>query len=210
MTTALGTYLGWEQPQHRGTCSRPSWQVDIRTEDGELRRRYGGDSHTCPNDSCDHSDNYPRTTVRIVCPSCQAALVVDGEAGRTSQGPAAATTHGYGVPPRRIAGLLLWPGEPFLSFGRLSTDEPHDFVVTRPGVKRVTKEDVVGQIAQGRGKRGAITWTATAVPSADGPYGYGPIRWARATDDAKPLRSVTGAAKWIAAQLAEQQTGGAE
>ncbi|MEV8245005.1 hypothetical protein AB0R01_14685 [Streptomyces rochei] len=210
MSKALDTYLGWEQPQHFGTCSRPSWQVDFRTEDGELRRRYGGDSHTCPNDSCDHGDTYPRITVRIVCPSCQAALVVAGEDGLTRQGLAAATTDGYGVPPRRIAGLLLWPGRPWLDFGRLSTDEPHDFVVTRPGVQRVTEVDVVGQITQGRGKRGAVVWAATAVPSADGPYGYDRIRWARATGDTKPPRTVAGAAKWVAAQLADQQSGGAE
>lgn len=204
MTTALETYLGWEELQHLAGCKRPAWQVDIRTDRAEFRDRLGGDAHACPNDACDHGDRYDRTTVRVVCRSCQAACVVRGEDASVSQGMTANTTHGYGQQPRNMAGLLLWPGEPWLSFGRLSTDEPYDFVVTRKGVTRVTEADVVGIINQGRGKRGAVTWNAGALPT---PGKYGRFNWG-ATNEDTPARTVAAAAKWIAARLAEQTGGG--
>ncbi|WP_171111281.1 MULTISPECIES: hypothetical protein [unclassified Streptomyces] len=199
MTTVQATYLGWEQPEHLAACKRPQWLVDFRTDEGEFRERYSGDAHKCPNDQCGHADRYSRTTVRIVCPSCQAAFVFRGE-GDFSSGMTANTTHGYGLPPRKVAGLLLWPGEPFLNFGRLSSDEPYDFLVTRPGVTRVTRADVVGAIMQSRGKLGGVTWTAATDPR-DSKYLRGRIDWARNSGGDKPLRSVTAAAKWIAAQL---------
>lgn len=204
MTSVLETYLGWEEPQHRATCKRPAWQVDIRTDHDELRDRLGGGAHSCGNDACGHGDRYSRTTVRIVCGSCQAALVVSAEDASTSQGKTATTTYGYGLPPRTVAGLLLWPGEPWLDVGRFRSDEPHDFVVTRKGVTRVTEADVVGVITQHRGKRGAVTWQAGALPT---PGKYARFNWG-ATNDDKPARTITAAAKWIAARLAEQQTGG--
>lgn len=213
VTTAIETYLGWEQPEHLAGCKRPMWAVDFRTDPEEFRYRYnGGDSqpHSCPNEDCGHGDRYPRTTVRIVCPSCQAAIVIRGEDAHTSRGMTANTTHGFGLPPRKVAGLLLWPGEPFLSFGRLSSDEPYDFVVTRLGVKRVTETDVVGQISQSRGKRNAVTWTAAALPAPNGRYGYGRIRWSQVSGEASPLRTVMGAARWVAARLAERATAGGD
>ena len=87
-------------------CKRPAWSVDIRTDDDEVRDRLGGEAHACPNDECQHGDRYPLTTVRIVCRSCQAALVVHGEDAHTSQGTTGHTTHGYGQQPRTMAGLL--------------------------------------------------------------------------------------------------------
>jgi len=203
VSSVLETYLGWDEPQHLAGCKRPAWSVDVRTDHDELRDRFGGEAHACRNDECQHGDRYPRTTVRIVCPSCQAALVVHGEDASTSQGVHA--THGYGRPPRTVAGLLLWPGEPWLYFGRLSTDEPYDFVVTRKGVTRVTEADVVGVITQGRTKRHAVIWNAGALPT---PGKYGRFNWG-ASNEEKPARTVAAAAKWIAAQL-EQQTGGGQ
>jgi hypothetical protein len=205
VTTVQGTYLGWEEPQHLAGCKRPQWSVDFRTDSDQFRYEYrGGDSrsHSCPNEDCGHSNQYPRTTVRVVCTSCQAALVVRGEDCGISQGMTRNTTHGYGLPPRRVAGLLLWPGEPFIDFGRLSTDEPYDLLVTRPGVKRVTRPDVVGVIMQTRGKRGAVTWSA-AVDPRDSKYLRGRIDWARRSGDDGALRTVTAAARWIGARLAE-------
>lgn len=204
MTSVLETYLGWEEPQHLAGCKRPAWSVDIRTDRDELRGRHGGEAHTCPNEACGHGDRYERTTVRIVCRSCPAALVIHGEDASTSQGAHAA--YGYGKPPRTVAGLLLWPGEPWLSFGRLNSDEPYDYVVTRKGVTRPAEADVVGIITQGRGKRRAVIWNAGALPT---PGTYARFNWG-ATNDDRPARTVAAAAKWIAAQLAEQQPGGAE
>lgn len=210
MTTVQSTYLGWEQPEHFEGCKRPVWNVDFRTDPEEFRKRHEGDAHACANDECQHGDRYPRTTVRVVCTSCQAAVVIVGEDCHTSRGRTANTTHGFGLPPRKLAGLLLWPGEPFLNFGRLSTDEPYDLLVTRPGVKRVVRADVVGVIMQTRGKRGAVTWSA-AVDPRDSKYLRGRIDWSRHSGDDATLRSVTAAARWIAARLAEHQPqGGAE
>lgn len=210
MTTVQATYLGWEQPEHLAGCKRPAWNVDFRTDPEEFRYRYaGGDSHphSCPNDECEHGDRYPRTTVRIVCTSCQVAVVIVGEECHTSRGMTANTTHGFGLPPRKVAGLLLWPGEPFLDFGRLSTDEPYDFLVTGPGVKRVTRANVVGVIMQTRGKRGGVTWSA-AVGPCDSKYLRGRIDWSRHSGDETTLRTVMAAARWVGARLAEEQAGG--
>lgn len=204
MTTVVETYLGWEEPRHMVGCKRPAWSVDIRTDNGEFRDRLGGEAHACSNDSCDHGDRYARTTVRIVCRSCQAAMVVRGEEVGTSQG--AHATDGYGRPPRTMAGLLLWPGEPWLSIGRLRSDEPYDYLVTRKGVTRVTEADVVGVITQTRSKRGAVIWQAGALPT---PARYSRFNWG-ATNDDKPARTVAAAAKWIAARLAEQHVGGGQ
>lgn len=212
MTSVIETYLGWDEPQHLAGCKRPSWSVDFRTDDNEFRERNGGGKHACPNESCDHGDRYPRTTVRVVCTSCQAALVIRGEEAHARWGITANSTYGYGLPPRRLAGLLLWPGEPWLKVDRLGNTDPYDFVVTRPGVKRPAEADVVGTITQGRGKRGAVIWTATALPDPNGKVGYGRIRWSCVSDDADgtPLRSVAAAAKWITARLAEQQPAGGD
>ncbi|MFF8034883.1 hypothetical protein [Streptomyces sp. NPDC016626] len=206
MTSVLETYLGWEEPQHLSGCKRPSWSVDIRTDHDELRDRLSGEAHACPNDSCGHGDRYPRTTVRIVCPSCQAALVIRGKDASTRQGMTANTTYGYGQPPRTMAGVLLWPGEPWLNVGRLRSAEPYDYVVTRKGVTRVTETDVVGVITQHRGKRGAVIWQAGALPT---PGKYARLNWG-ATNEDEPARTVAAAAKWIAARLADQPTGGAQ
>jgi hypothetical protein len=208
VTTVQDTYLGWEQPEHLAGCKRPVWTVDFRTDPDEFRGRHDGDAHACPNDDCQHGDRYPRTTVRIVCTSCQTAVVIRGEECSTSWGMTANTTYGYGLPPRRVAGLLLWPGEPFLNIGRLNSDEPYDLLVTRTGVKRVTRADVVGVIMQTRGKRNAVTYSAATDPR-DNEHMRGRIDWARRSSDDGTLRTVTAAARWIGARLAEQHTGGA-
>ncbi|MFE9923301.1 hypothetical protein ACFYQA_17450 [Streptomyces sp. NPDC005774] len=202
MTSVLETYLGWEEPQHLAGCKRPAWSVDIRTDHLELRAGHGGEAHACPNEDCGHGSRYERTTVRIVCGSCQAAMVIRGEEAAISEG--AHVTHGYGQQPRTMAGLLLWPGEPWLTFGRLSSDEPYDYVVTRKGVTRPAEADVVGVITQGRGKRGAVAWNAGALPT---PGKYHRFNWGRTTET--PVRTVAAAAKWIAAQL-DEQTGGVQ
>ncbi|MFJ2719406.1 hypothetical protein [Streptomyces sp. NPDC087437] len=198
MTSVIETYLGWQESEHLAGCRKPDWTVDFRTDDNEFRGRHDGEAHSCPNDDCGHGDRYRRTTVRIVCPSCQAATIIRGEADGISQGMTANTTYGYGLPPRKLAGLLLWPGEPWLNLGSYRSADPYDFVVTRPSVKRVTEADVVGVITQSRGKRRAVTWSAAALPT---PGRYGRFNWDRTNEDT--LRTVAAAAKWIAAQLAD-------
>lgn len=216
MTSPLDTYLGWQQPEHRDGCKRPVWDIGIRQVDSYRRTGYGEPQpkHSCPDEYCRHDNGFTKTMVRIVCRSCGAAQLVTGEHTDQTGTTTTSTSYlGYGLPPRQAAGLLLWPGEPWLSVGRLVDDEPHDFVVTRTGVKQVTKDVVVGQITQSRGSRGAVMWTACAVPDPEGQFGYGQhLRWAHANDgrgkDSKPLRTVAAAARWVGARLAEQQAGG--
>ncbi|MGW7201074.1 hypothetical protein [Streptomyces chryseus] len=198
------TYLGWRHLEHAPACKRPEWGVDVREDDYALRENYGGPGHGCPIDDCGHANRYTQTTVRIVCRSCGTAHVLDGENVQTTT---TRTEHlGYGLPPRKVAGLHLWPAEPWLYFGRSASDEPHDFLVTSERVDRVTEADVVGQITQGRGKRGGIVWSAAAVPSPRGPYGDGRASGVAYAQLADGLRTVPAAAKWIAAQLAQKDT----
>lgn len=194
---AIESHLGWELLSHRTACKRPAWTVDVKTDDYGLRKVYEDEGrHSCSNESCEHESRFDETTVRIVCRSCGVAHEIAGElTGRTTTSTRAL---GYGLPPRKVAGLFLHPGEPFLAYGRAVSDEPHDFVVTRDKTERVTADNVFGTISQHRGKRGAVQWTALAVPDPDGQYGYGrPVRFAHARE---AFRTVAAAAKWIAAQ----------
>lgn len=199
--TVIESYLGWELLAHRTDCQRQQWAVDLKTDTFGLRRLHeGGEKHGCPNEDCGHANRFEETTVRIVCSSCGIAHTIKGELTGRGLGP---VEHiGYGLPPRKVVGLFLYPGEPFLSYGRLASSEPFDFVVTREQVDRVNEEHVFGLISQARGKRGAVQWSALAVPDPDGQYGYGrPVRFARGQE---AFKTVTAAAKWIAAQLKPQ------
>ncbi|WP_405930353.1 hypothetical protein [Streptomyces sp. NBC_00827] len=217
MISPLDTYLGWEQPQHHTGCKRPQWDVAVRREERAHRFHYNGEpplKHDCPEEDCRHGNSYDQTVVRLVCMSCGAAQVITGEdTPATGVSTTSTKTLGYGMAPRQAAGLLLWPGQPWLDFGRLSSDEPHDFVVTRAKAKKVTKDAVVGQLTQSRGKLGGVVWTALAVPDPEGQFGFGQhIRWAHANDGrgrgGSPLRSVTAAARWVGARLAEPASAG--
>ncbi|MEY2249374.1 hypothetical protein AB8A21_41785, partial [Streptomyces sp. BF23-18] len=193
-----------------------SWDIGFRTEDREVRIRGFGEErpqHKCPDEGCEHGNAFDKVVVRIVCQSCGAAHLITGESTRDTPALRASTEIlGYGMAPRQMASLLLWPGHPYLDLGSYRSDHPHDFVLTRTKAKAVTEDTVVGQITQSRGDRGGIVWTALAVPDPQGPYGYGQrIRWAHANDGrgrgGSPLRSVGSAARWIAARLAEQPAG---
>lgn len=217
MSSVQDTYLGWELLTHRDDCKRPAWEVDLRRREDSWRYQASlaheeRAEHSCKDEFCTHSNRFDELAVRIVCRSCGTAEVITGErtedTGRTST---SARWLGYGLAPRRAAGLWLWPGEPWLSVGRADTDEPFDFLVTQPGVERVTKEAVVGQITQSRGTRGGVIWTAAAEPREDGRFGVGlgRIRWARVQEG---LKTVAAAAKWISTELAavEGESGGGE
>lgn len=208
MTAVQSTYLGWEQPQHAEGCKRPVWEVDIRRQEDAFRHRYGlayeeRPEHSCKDEHCSHGNRFAEVTVRIVCRSCGMAELVTGEHTEDTGCTTTSTRAlGFGLQPRRVAGVYLWPGEPHLNVGRAVSDEPYDFLVTAARVDRVTEADVVGQITQWRGKRGGVVWTAAAVPTERGPYGHGlgRIRWARVEEG---LKTPTAAARWIAARLAD-------
>ncbi|MFJ8140620.1 hypothetical protein [Streptomyces sp. NPDC096013] len=214
MTSALDSYLGWEKPGHRRGCAKPAWDVSFRTEEKAYRHVGYGEAplrHECPDEDCAHGNSFDKSVVRIVCYSCGAARVITGETTHDTGESITSTTHlGYGLPPRKAAGLLLWPGTPWLDVGRLREAEPHDFVVTRSKVREVTEATVVGQIGQSRGDRGGVVWSALAVPGDGGQFGYGGqrIRFEHANDGrgrgGKPLRTVNAAARWIGERLAEQ------
>ncbi|MEU9386893.1 hypothetical protein AB0D38_40745 [Streptomyces sp. NPDC048279] len=213
MITALDSYLGWDEPEHKKGCKRPGWDVHYRTEDHQYRSTGYGEEpprHKCTDEYCEHSNAFRRLIIRHVCKACGVALVISGE--RTEQTRISETSTqvlGYGLPPRQVAGLLLWPGHPWLRMGMLEDgEEPHDFVVTRPRVREVTPETVMGQLTLGRGKLNGLVWTALAVPSKDGRYGLtAQLRFRHANDGkgggGKPMRTLTAAARWIGARLAE-------
>ena len=223
MRGPLDTYLGWEKPEHRSDCKKPAWDVSVRVLEREYRRGHGfhGEpvvTHACADkEYCDHGATYDATVVRIVCVSCGTARVISGEkTPDTGETLTSTKWLGYGLPPRKVGGLLLWPAEPWLYLGRADEAEPHDFVVTRPGVRQVTKEVVVGQIGKGVGERRGVVWTALAVPGTGArfEYGYGgPVRFEHANDGrgrgGRPLRTVNAAARWIGERLAEQTEAGA-
>jgi hypothetical protein len=218
VNSALDTYLGWQTPEHIAGCKRPSWDIGVRAEERAGRYQYRGEDpikHSCPQKDCEHGNSFAKLIVRIVCKSCGAAQLIEGEKTHDTGGSTTSTkVLGYGLAPRQAAGLLLWPGQAWLDFGRLVNEAPHDFVLTRTKAREVTEDTVVGQITQSRGKLGGIVWTALAVPDPKGQYGYGQrIRWAHANDGrgrgGTPLRTVASAARWIGARLAEQPAKGA-
>lgn len=215
MRSVLDTYVGWDKPEHLKGCRRPAWDIGIRTEEKEYRRYRGfGEpvhKHGCTDEYCRHGDSFDKTVVRIVCTSCGAARVITGERTEDTRDTQTNTERlGYGLAPRQQAGLLLWPAKPAMGYDLV--DELHDFVLTRTGVKQVTADAVVGTLIQGQGRRGGRLWTALAVPDPEGEYGFlQPVRFAQRNDGrgGAPLRTLGTAARWVAARLAEQTTGGA-
>lgn len=192
-----GTYLGWRELVHAQGCKRPNWEVQLRVDQSVSRDRYNG--HSCPDEDCHHGNTFDETTARLVCRSCGNAHQLKAEVH--SERNTTTSALGYGLPPQKAGGLLLWAGDPWWSHGRLSSEHPHDFLVTRYGVTKPTADDVVGTITLGRGKRGATVWTAAAVPDPDGEYGAafatGSLRWKHVQEG---HRTTTAAARWIAAQ----------
>ncbi|MGW7473693.1 hypothetical protein ACWGIT_19120 [Streptomyces cyaneofuscatus] len=196
MTQLLNTYLAWDELAHRPGCAAPQWTVDIRTEHNVYRSVANGERHACRRPECGHTDRYDETSVRIVCSSCGLARIMSGDADgmRTTSTKAL----GYGCAPRKSGGVWLYPGAPLLhGWGNGEDSEPEGYLVTRTRVDRVGVDNVTGAIFKARGPRRGVKWAATAIPSKDGAYGFGPVRWARRQED---LRSLTAAAKWIAAQ----------
>ncbi len=142
------TYLGWRELPHATGCTRPSWTVDVREDEG-YRSSYSGvhTTHACPDEACDHGSRFPRATVRVVCTSCHVAHVIRGESHSSHHTTTKVT--GFGEAPRKVAGLFLWPGEPWFD------GEPHQWLVTRHRPARIRPTDVVGRIHAGARPLGA-------------------------------------------------------
>ncbi|MEU9535855.1 hypothetical protein AB0D00_26550 [Streptomyces sp. NPDC048213] len=195
---AIAAHLEWQPLTHGRDCAKPVWEVDQQTMFGALRSRYEGREHSCPNEECGHGDRYDRITVRVLCRSCGTVHLINGEEQHIVTTTTVRT--GYGQPPKKVAGLWLYPGPPLLHLR--DYDSPGAYLCSREKVDRLSEKDIVGSITEGRGKRGRTVWHA-----AIGPNFYPPSRglsgyavWAKNTGE-KPFTSVTGAAKWVVAEL---------
>lgn len=187
------TYLGWHRLAHAPDCARPSWTIDLRVDDGH-RSSYGSAraNHTCLDEDCDHGSAFPQVTVRVVCACCHLAHVIRGEGH--SQHHTTTRTTGVGEAPHTVSSLHLWPGVSWFD------DKPHQWLATRSAPATIQPADVIGEIHEERGPRGGARYVALALPDAEGPYGLDRLRWRLARDG---FRSLTAAAKWLAARLPE-------
>ncbi|MGA5598999.1 hypothetical protein ACPCSE_32685 [Streptomyces cellulosae] len=195
---AIAAHLEWQPLAHRPDCAKPVWEVDQQTVASKLRPRREGPEHSCPNEECGHRDHYDRITLRVLCRSCGTAHLISGEEYTTRTTTTVRT--GYGQPPKRVAGLWLYPGPPLLDLR--GYDSPGAYLCSRNKVDRLSEDDIVGTVTEGRGKRGGTVWHAAVGPDFRPPAGglSGYALWAK-TSGEKPFTSVTAAAKWVAAEL---------
>ncbi|MEV8635849.1 hypothetical protein AB0395_29755 [Streptosporangium sp. NPDC051023] len=179
MSRLSGAYFDW-QPigQHLAGCRRPAWDVQALRRDDRLDGGY-------------------EAGMRVVCWSCGTVRELTARIGpeqHTDTGEAlssaaerltAAWVTGYGQPAVKAAGLWLHPGPAMLA---RPGAEPCGYLVTATSTTPRTPADVLGAIAQGRGRRGGLMWTASV--------GYDP-----ATATATGLPSRTAATRWITARI---------
>jgi hypothetical protein len=199
-TSALAAHLGWRPFGHRPDCAQPSWEVTQQHESDARRTLRGGPEHACPNEDCGHSAHYDKVTVRVLCRSCDTVHLISGEE-HTSRSTTTAST-GYGQAPRKAAGLWLYPGPPLLDWRDAG---PGGYLCSLAKVERLTQDDIVGAIGEGRGARGATTWSAGALPTWNPPAaGRADLfpTWARGSGDTT-FKTVAAAAKWVKAQVDE-------
>ncbi|MFF0626738.1 hypothetical protein [Streptomyces sp. NPDC004296] len=210
-TGAEGAYLGWQLLQHAASCTRPAWVIDTKTTRGYRDRLPGESQHGCPDVDCGHTDWFEHTSVRILCRSCGTVRTFEGEL-HTLGGRLVENT-GYGAAPTRAAGLWLYPGPPLvIGVG----EEPYDHLVTREKVDRLAPHHVVGKIVRGRGPRGGTAYSAALQnPDTTGAarayadrHGDIDLPWLAVSGELT-FKTVTAAAKWIAARL-EEHSGGTE
>lgn len=182
MHSALAIYLGWQPLAHADGCRTTGWEVDTQTTYGA-----GGN----PDASA--------SSLRLLCRECG---TVREHGGRPDSLHTSRTADaGYGQPPKRAAGLWLYPGTPLL---RGESLPPYEYLCTRRPADRIDPDDVVGLIRQARTVRGRTVWTAMAGPewalsSLDGPT---PVcSWQHTCGDER-FNTPTGAAKWIARTVA--------
>ncbi|MEV8638629.1 hypothetical protein AB0395_43930 [Streptosporangium sp. NPDC051023] len=169
-----GAYFDWRPiGQHAAECRRPAWEIQT------MRR--------------DQFNGSYQAGMRAVCWSCgsvhELTAVIGpeqpedgGRLAEVSERSMATWVIGYGQSAVKAAGLWLHPGPALL--GRPGNPACGYLVTTTPATPR-TPADVLGVIAQARGKRGSLVWTAA--------LGYDP-----ATATVQGLPSRMAAARWIA------------
>ncbi|HEX6359471.1 hypothetical protein [Actinophytocola sp.] len=196
MPTAANAYFGWSQPAHRPDCKRPAWEVDSRPDYSAWRPRNEGCDHSCPNEGCEHGNEYECLTVRLVCRSCDLVRRFRGESYELAPTTTAAT--GYGTPPRKVGALWLYAGPPLLYDGT----EPDEYLCAPERVDRLEPEHVVGSIGRHEGQRGGVSWKGAALPEIITPR-YTPrpyLTYTVVSGDVR-FRSVKAAANWVQAQV---------
>jgi hypothetical protein len=183
-------YLGWNELQHAKGCRKPHWVAEARTEWDTFR---GGRDHSCPDEDCQHRDRYEKTTLRLLCRSCGAVRLYGGEMG--PQGGSDIERYGYGRQPKKVGDLFLYPGE--LRPDYTGQDAPWDYLVTAEKVDRITKDNLVGRIGQGRTPRGRVIWSAGAHPTFEtGLHGTPHVTYT-VVSGKETFNTPTAAAKWI-------------
>ncbi|MFI9214278.1 hypothetical protein ACIGW7_39885 [Streptomyces sp. NPDC053253] len=195
---AIASHLEWTPFAHLPDCAKPVWEVDHQTVVDKRRPLHEGSEHACSNEECGHHARHDLITVRLLCRSCDAVRLISGEDYTTETTTTARI--GYGQPPKRVAGLWLYPGPPLLKLRDHTT--PGAYLCSREKVDRLSEEDIVGAVTEGRGKRGATIWHAAIGPAFHPPISglTGYAVWAKNSGE-KPFTSVTAAAKWVAAEL---------
>ncbi|MEU0857498.1 hypothetical protein ABZ352_18945 [Streptomyces griseofuscus] len=183
-------YLGWTELAHAKDCRRPAWEAQTRTEWDTFR---GGRNHSCPDEDCGHQNRYSKTTFRLVCRSCGNVHLMDGELG--SSGGSSVERYGYGQQPKKVGGLYLYPGA--TAEWITAPKSPWDYLVTAEKVDRITKDNLVGSIGQGRTPRGRVIWSAGARPTFEtGLYGT-PLVTYTVVSGKETFSTPTAAARWI-------------
>ncbi|MFI9311240.1 hypothetical protein [Streptomyces triculaminicus] len=196
---ALAAHLDWQPFRHRSDCTKPVWEVDQQRESDARRPRRDGPEHECPNGECGHGAHYDRITVRVLCRSCGTVHLISGEE-HTSRTTTTART-GYGQAPKKVGGLWLYPGPPLLDLREYTS--PGAYLCSQEKVDRLSEDDIVGVVSEGRGKRGGTVWYAAVGPDfKPGALGLpGFAIWAKNSGD-KPFTTVAAAAKWVKAEVA--------
>lgn len=182
-------YLGWQQLTHTTACPNPVWDsVEWRRDEGARLVQQGAEAHECISGDCDHGNGFDRVQFRLLCRDCQTVHVLDGE-GLGSTVTTTALT-GWGQPPRKTAGMWLWPGETATPDGR-----PHDYLVTRDPVTPATPGALHGLITSYWDSVGTPLWIAYAHHHPDGTHKRGRLTFTHRTN---ALTTVQDAARWIA------------
>lgn len=182
-------YLGWQPLTHTITCPAPTWDsVELRHDEGARQVATGAEAHECISGDCGHENTFGRVQVRLLCRDCDTVYVLAGE-GLGSTCTTTALT-GWGQPPRKLAGVWLWPGEAATAEGR-----PHDYFVTRDPAAPATPGALLGLITSYWDSVGAPLWIAYAHHHPDGAHKRDRLTFIHRTD---ALTSVEDAVRWVA------------
>ncbi|MGW6210991.1 hypothetical protein [Streptomyces sp. NPDC055109] len=181
-------YLGWSPLSHGPGCPSLTWDsVEILRDEGGRIVQSGAERHACANADCSHTDTFTRVQLRLLCRDCSTVRTITGE--NLTDDPISIEDSGWGLAPREVSGVWLWPGQPVISGG-----EPNDYLVTRTA-DGVTTENLYGIISGHREADNIRRWIAAALPDPDGPHGEHSLRWQYRTAG---LADVAAAAAWIA------------